>query len=138
MKKQMHMQGIKIFTAMLLSERVTDMVPLVAAMNVSGDPRAGNHKFLGIVTGTQDKINSIIRNVGHSRFHMSTIRNKKIRQDIISSISFDGNESMAFCIRIDKKNTVSKLVRKEKAKNKQLLKQKIRRAFNLSAMYYIR
>ena len=39
---------------------MTNMTALVAAMDVSGDPHAGNHKFLGIVMGTQDKINSTI------------------------------------------------------------------------------
>lgn len=117
---------------------MTGMVSLVAAMDASGDPHTGNHKFLGIVIGTQDKINSIIRNMGHNRFHMSTIRNKEIRQDILFRISFDGNESAAFCIRIDKNNTVSKLIQQVRTRNRPWLKRRIHATFNRSTMHYVR
>lgn len=117
---------------------MTNTADLAAAMDVSGDPRTGNHMFLGIVLGTQDKINSIIRNTGHSGFHMRSVKNSRIQKHIISSISFDGKETAAFCMRIDKNNTVNELIRRAAAKNRPFLKKKIHVTYNRSVMRCIR
>ena len=113
-------------------------IELVAAMDVSGDPSTGNHKFLGIVIGTRYKIGSIISSMGYDGSHMGKLKNKEIQQRIISRIRFDGNESTAFCIRIDKNNTVKELIQTKASKNKTVLRKRIHATFNRSVMHYIR
>ena len=69
-------------------------------MDVSGDQYPGNHKFLAVVVGTEEKINAIIKNLGNNKTHMSMIKSKNIKDRIISEVIFDGRESIAFCLRI--------------------------------------
>lgn len=78
----------------------------VAAMDVSGDQYSGNHKFLAVVVGTEEKINAIVKNLGNKKTHMSMIKSKSIKDRIISKVVFDGRESIAFCTRIDMKHVL--------------------------------
>ena len=73
---------------------------LIAGIDYSGDPETGS-KFLGIVIGTQDAINSAIKHLGPGPSHVSKITNKKRRAKILSKLRFDGDTIIAICIRSD-------------------------------------
>ena len=71
---------------------------LVAGIDYSGDPETGS-KFLGIVIGTQDAINSAMKRLGPGPPHVSKITNKRRRAEILSKLRFNGDTIIAICIR---------------------------------------
>ena len=73
---------------------------LVAGIDYSGDPEAGS-KFLGIVIGTQDAINSAMKRLGPGPPHVSKITNRKKRAEVLSNLRFDDDTIIAICIRSD-------------------------------------
>ena len=83
------------------------MAMIVAGMDVSGDQRSGNHKFMSLVFGTQESLDAITRRLGSEQIHMSAIKNRRVRDDIIRQIRFDGIECVAYCIRLKKAQTIA-------------------------------
>lgn len=81
---------------------------LVAGIDYSGDPETGS-KFLGIVIGTQDAVNSVMKRLGPGPPHVSKITNKKRRTEILSRLRFDGDTIIAICIRSDADLIVGRL-----------------------------
>ena len=86
---------------------------IVGGIDVSGNSKDGNHKFMGIVVGTTEKIDSIIKHIGYEKLAPSQYKpNRKI---FSSRLRFDDDECIAFCIRIEKKailDNFKKAVRK--------------------------
>lgn len=81
---------------------------LVAGIDYSGDPGTGS-KFLRIVIGTQDAINSAMKRLGPGPPHVSKITNKKRRAEILSRLWFDDDTIIAICIRSDADLIVGRL-----------------------------
>lgn len=48
-------------------------------MDVSGDQKSGNHKFMSFVFGTEESLGAMIRRIGSKQIHMNVIKNKKAR-----------------------------------------------------------
>ena len=113
------------------------MNKLVAAMDSSGDPTFGNDKFLAIVIGTDESISSIFKKLGHNHIHMSNF-NKKKQSQIISKLSFDSENNIAFCIRIDRYVIVNKINQLRKTKQKNISKGRIYYLFNRALFKQLR
>lgn len=96
-----------------------------AGLVASGDPESGNHKFMAIVIGTDESIGGLARRIGPKPVHMSSIRSRDTKRDIIGKVTFDGRNLMGLCIRLEKKRTFAKLAggpkqRRRFASNKKL------------------
>ena len=110
---------------------------LVAAMDVSGDQYSGNHKFLAVVIGTEEKINAIVKNLGNNKIHMSMIKSKSIKDRIISEVVFDGKESIAFCLRIDMKHILEP-VKSKRTTRRRTGQSRMYRIYYRAVIYLIR
>lgn len=113
------------------------MSRLVAAVDVSGDQRSGNHKFLAIVIGTEEKINAIRKNLGNNKIHMSTIKSQSAKERIISKVIFDGRESIAFCLRIDMKHILEP-IKSKRTTQKRKGQKRIYRIYYNAVIYLVR
>ena len=102
---------------------------LLAGVDVSGRPGIGNYKFMSIVIGTDEKIKSMMRQVGMDNIHMNTIHDEKIRNHIVSKLRFDGKQCIAFCYRIDL-DTAIKNARSGRSRN-------VRKGRIFTACYYV-
>jgi len=111
------------------------MTMLVAGIDVSGNPQAGNYKFMGIVIGTEEKIRATVKKTGFSRLHMNRIKSGSVQKRIVSEMSFDGKESTAFCVLIDR-NAVIKQT-KQREMTQRYTRMKAYRVFNMAVMYHI-
>ncbi len=76
---------------------------------MSGDSNVGNDKFLAIVIGTEESIDSTVKRLGSNTIHMHMVKDKKTKDDIISKLIFDGENCIALCIRIDKTLLLKKI-----------------------------
>ena len=83
------------------------MATIVAGMDVSGDQRSGNHKFMSLVLGTQESLDAITRRLGSDQIHMNMIKNRKVQDDIIRQVRFDGIECIGFCMRLEKDQAIT-------------------------------
>lgn len=84
------------------------MASISAGMDVSGDQKSGNHKFMSFVFGTEESIDAMIRRIGSEQIHMNMIKNRKARDDVIRQVRFDGRECIGFCIRLEKARTLAR------------------------------
>lgn len=106
-------------------------------MDVSGDQYSGNHKFLAVVIGTEEKINAIVKNLGNNKTHMSMIKSKSIKDRIISKVIFDGRESIAFCIRIDMRHILES-VKSKRTVHRRTGQNRIYRIYYKTVIFLIR
>ena len=109
---------------------------LAAAMDMSEDPKVGDHRFLGVVLGTRYKIDSIIKYIGRE-IHMRDIKSGEMQRRILSKVCFDGRENTAFCVRLYKHKIISELV-PAKAKGRTVKKQKTHMAYNRLVFQHMR
>lgn len=79
---------------------------MIAGMDVSGDPQSGNHKFMAIVIGTDEKVGALASNLGSKPIHMKSLH-KSDRKAVMDGVKFDGTAIAGFCIRLEKKRTLS-------------------------------
>ena len=87
---------------------------LLAGVDVSGSKPVGNYKFMGIVIGTQESICCIDKNLESKQIHMSAVIDKKKQDAILSKLRFNGNENIAFCVRLDKDTIVKEISTRKK------------------------
>ena len=81
---------------------------MLAGVDVSGDQQSGNHKFMGLVIGTDASINDMIANLGPRPIHMSRLC--RADQDaVMDGIAFDGVSCMGLCACIEKKRVISRI-----------------------------
>ena len=102
---------------------------LLAGVDVSGRPGIGNYKFMSIVIGTDEKIESMMRQVGMDNIHMNTIHDEKIHDHIISQLRFDNKQCTAFCYRIEL-DTAIKNTRSGRSRN-------VRKSRIFATCYYV-
>ena len=89
---------------------------MLAGMDVSGNPASGNHKFMAIVIGKEERIASLVRRLGNRMIHMNMIRSKEEQHRIIERLTFDQTECIAFCIRLERKQILDKIHRPQQKK----------------------
>ena len=82
---------------------------MLAGMDVSGDQRSGNEKFMAIVFGTDDAVNAMTRRLGSETIHMNMIKSPSVGKNIIDSVSFNGRECIAFCVHLEKNRTLARV-----------------------------
>ena len=99
-------------------------------MDVSGENNLGNHKFLAIVIGTEESINSLYCKIGIKELHMRDIQDKQEQEKIIEKISFDGENRITFCIKIDRDKIMNKIRSMRRIKQKRTADSKILKTFH--------
>ena len=90
---------------------------MIAGMDVSGNPESGNHKFMAIVMGTEERIASLVKRLGTDTIHMNTIRDKEEKSRLIKKLAFDHTECIAFCIRLERDRVLDRIYRKRKRRH---------------------
>ncbi len=108
----------------------TDVPILLVGMDASGNPTSGNHKFVAIIIGTEERIASLIRRLGNRAIHMHMIRSKKEQDRIIEELCFDHTECIAFCIRLERKQIFEKLYRGKLKKSRYIQNTTILRTYH--------
>ncbi len=109
---------------------------IIGGMDVSGNTQIGNYKYLGIVIGTSENINSIIKHLEYEQVLQNTY--KYNRKTLVSKLKFNNNESIAFCIRIDKKTIIDKLKNNLRKKHYSISIGKLFHAYNYLILHRIR
>lgn len=110
---------------------------IVAGLDVSGDQKAGNYKYMALVMGTDEKIKAIARHIGKKSSHMRDAKSKTVKERILSKVKFDGVESIAFCMYMDKRSILSPIIQKTDSNNR-MAHNRIYRRYNLIAMHHMR
>jgi len=111
---------------------------LLSGMDVSGNSRDGNYKFLSVVLGTKDSINYLFNSIGKKKIHMKQIRDKEQRKRIIKIMSFDNKNRIAFCIRMDRKRIINNISNLRKVQQKRIPKSKILRVYNYLLFQFVK
>jgi len=108
---------------------------LVAGIDVSGNPQTDNYKFMGIVIGTEEKIQAAVKKTGFSMPHMNRIKSKRAQKRIVSEINFDGKESIAFCLLIDRSAVIKQA--KQKRATRRYTRNRIYYVYNRAVIYHM-
>lgn len=103
---------------------------MLAGMDVSGDPKSGNHRFMGIVIGTNESIKALTRRLGPEPVHMNRIVGRSAKYDIINKVNFDGINRMGLCIRLEKNRTFSSLRDRLKRESNPVTNKKMYRTYH--------
>lgn len=82
-------------------------------MDVSGNQSVGNRRFMAVVIGTREGIDSVVKRLEYDgnggMIHMRMIRNSNTQNAILSKLQFDGKTAIAFCLWIEKDNIVNQI-----------------------------
>ena len=90
---------------------------ITGAMDVSGDQKFGNHKYLGMFMVTQSGMDAILRQLRKNGIRIEDIKRKRQRRRALACISFDDNECIVFCIRIDRDPIVCRTKQMRRLRN---------------------
>ena len=102
---------------------------MLAGVDVSGDQLSGNHKFMGLVIGTNESIMSIYKRMGPGPIHMSRLHPRR-RNAVMGEITFDGASCVGLCMRIEKNLILSKVASQLKLNNDYLNHKKLSRTYD--------
>ena len=87
------------------------MTDLLGAADVSGNPIEGNYKYMGLVIGTKENLNSISKCLELNQFSSKLrIKDKGVRKSLASKLEFNCRENIAFCVKIDKDRIISNII----------------------------
>ncbi len=87
------------------------MTDLLGAADVSGNPIEGNYKYMGLVIGTKENLNSISKRLELNQFSSKRrIKDKGVRKSLASKLEFNCRESIVFCVKIDKNRIINKII----------------------------
>lgn len=106
------------------------MTELLAAMDVSGNLEQGNYAYMGMVIGTRDHIEAMIRNMGIDRMSARSLKQTETRKELASGLYFDHKESIAFCIKLDRHDIISSIKMKNTKKHPNRLRARIISQYN--------
>lgn len=104
-------------------------------MDVSGNQEKSNYNYLGVVLGTNESIQNLSKELGSYPEHMSKIP-KNERSEIIKKLTFDGNDRIAFCFKLDRKRILSEV--KNSRKGRRISTGKILNVFETLIMKELR
>ena len=88
---------------------------MIGGADVSGDLISGNHKDMGFVVCTEKYIANVEKTAIQLGVDLYS-RKQVVREFIASHFEFDGIQSMAFCLRIERNATFKKLKIKNEPK----------------------
>jgi len=84
-------------------------------MDVSGNQEKSNYNYLGVVLGTHESLQNLSKELGAYPEHMSKIP-KNQRLELIKKLTFDGNNRIALCIKLDRKRILSEVKNSRKGR----------------------
>lgn len=104
---------------------------MLAGMDVSGDAKSGNHKFMAIVVGTDEGVGALTSGLGSKPIHMRSLY-KGDRNAVMNKVRFDGTRVAGFCIHLEKKRTLSTVLGHlgHQGKQSYLNRKKLSRTYN--------
>ena len=82
---------------------------LLGGLDISGNPNEGNYKFMGIVLGTKQGIDLIVKQLNLEQYSASQIKHVKTRKDLSTQLCFDCKETVALCVRIEQDRIIDKI-----------------------------
>lgn len=103
-------------------------------MDVSGT--MDNYKYLGIVIGQKQNLNSLYQKIGSPQKHMSGQR-KKQKAKIIKNLEFDQFNRTALCVKINRKNVINTVKNKRNIKHKRMSGGKLFAMFEKTLFKYL-
>ena len=106
------------------------MSKLRGAGDAAGGPGFGNNKYLGLLVATEGFIDKTMLDIGHYKRPKQSGENKKFREEIISRLNFNAEESLAFCIRIDRDIIIDEVLNTLKIRKKKIKRPSISRAYD--------
>ena len=71
-------------------------IMMAAGIDVSGNTIEGQYKYMGMVIGTQESLESIIKKLELEKYSPGAIKQTLVRQELISKLSFDGKIILPF------------------------------------------
>lgn len=111
---------------------------LEIGIDVSGNNQSGNYKYMGIVIGTQECINSQMRRLGTDRLHMRDIVNKKHKDEILNQLNFDVKDVIAFCLLIEQKKIMDEVLKIKRGKKDRVSSSKVKKQFNKQVWNHVK
>ena len=111
---------------------------IVGGMDTSGTSNTDQSRYLGVVIGTDQAINTMKMDLSYEDIHMSRIVDKKRQDEIISKLKFDSSEIMAFCFKIGKNTTINEITEMRKVKKLRIPDKKIYSTYHYLLAYHIR
>ncbi len=82
-------------------------------MDVSGNQKDGNYKFMGIVIGTQENLDSTVKRLKLDRLSAMSTKTTETRKALASQLKFNNRENIAFCILIERDQIIKKMRKKK-------------------------
>lgn len=107
---------------------------LIGGMDVSGT--MDNYKYLGIVIGQKQNLDSLYRKIGSPQRHMSGQR-KKQKEKIIKNLEFDQFNRTAFCVKINRKSVINTVKNKRNIKHRRMSGGKLFALFEKTLFKYL-
>ena len=83
---------------------------MLCAMDVSGDQKSKNHKYLAVVMCTHEALNSIVKKAGLNRFRKSWAYKHNIRNSVIPHLNKENAGCLVLCVKIEKNATIDKIM----------------------------
>ena len=74
---------------------------ILAGADVSGNEFDGQRRYLSFVIGTEEKINSLYKEIGLKQIHMIRLDEKQ-RKHVINTLDFTKSDILALCLEVDK------------------------------------
>lgn len=104
-------------------------------MDVSGT--MDNYKYLAIVIGQKENLNSLYHKIGSPQRHMSGQSRKK-KNRIIRNLMFDGVNRTALCVKLERKKVIKTLKSKRAKKYNRQSGGKLFSMFETTLFKYLR
>lgn len=82
---------------------------MFCAIDVSGDQKSKNYKYLALVACTEEFLHSMIRDAGLNAVIKSSIDKQVMRKTIISSLREDARKCFVLCVKIEKNAILDKI-----------------------------
>ncbi|ABK78087.1 hypothetical protein CENSYa_1465 [Cenarchaeum symbiosum A] len=99
-------------------------------MDVSGNPREGDYKFMGIVVGSQEIFDRIMKNFNSDPRHDTRYKTNTNRRFFISKLKLKNKEVVALAVTINRDDIINKVRGQLRIKQKGVSSGKIYKAYN--------
>ena len=106
------------------------VVVLVGGMDLSGNNYDENSRYIGIVIGTQEKINHIVKHLNLPQTSAVMDKSSANRNTLASKMAFDNSEIVAFCVKIDRSRIIGQIKKRARKQNRYFQPEKIWIAYN--------
>ena len=111
---------------------------LRAAVDISGNQKVGNYRYLGWLVVTDDLVKKIMNEVDNYTKQIRMTDFQKLQRYVLPRINFDDRDILAFCIEIDRDPILTRLSNMSRIKHKHISRKKIIRTYNNILFHKIR